>query len=70
MGVILNVKGLGFRADGLTLSHHARIFSKDFGFPQMRGSLFRGPYNQDSNIFGSILGSPYLGKLPLKYHDD
>ena len=68
MGVILNVKGLGFRADGLTLSHHAHIFSKDFGFPKMRVSLFRGPHNKASNIFGSILGSH--GKLPLKYHHD
>ena len=28
------------------------------------GYLFRGPYNQDYGILGSILGSPYLWKLP------
>ena len=26
--------------------------------------LFGGPYNKDSSILGSILGSPYFGKLP------
>ena len=24
----------------------------------------RGPYNKDYSILGSILGSPYFGKLP------
>ena len=33
----------------------------------MRGTLFRGPYNKDYSILGSILGSPYFGKLPSKY---
>ena len=31
----------------------------------MRGYLFGVPHNQDYNILGSILGSPYLGKLPF-----
>ena len=30
----------------------------------MRGTLCRGPNNKDYSILGSILGSPYLGKLP------
>ena len=34
------------------------------GVSQIRGTLFRGPYNKDYSIFGSILGSPYFGKLP------
>ena len=29
-----------------------------------KGYLFRGPNNKDYSILGSILGSPYLGKLP------
>ena len=35
-----------------------------WGFPEIRGTLFGGPYNKDYNIFGSILGSPDFGKLP------
>ena len=30
-------------------------------------TIFGGPYNKDYNILGSILGSPYLGKLPGPY---
>ena len=30
----------------------------------LAGTLFRGPYNKDYSILGSILGSPYFGKLP------
>ena len=28
------------------------------------GTLFGGPQNKDYSILGSILGSPYFGKLP------
>ena len=35
-----------------------------WGFPKIRGTLFGGPYNKDYSVLGSILGSPYLGKLP------
>ena len=31
---------------------------------QNRGTFFGGPYTKDYGIWGSILGSPYLGKLP------
>ena len=34
------------------------------GFPKIRGYPFKGPYNKDYNVLGSILGSPYFGKLP------
>ena len=34
------------------------------GFPKIRGALFGGPHNKDYSILGSILGSPYFGKLP------
>ena len=34
------------------------------GLSQIRGTLFRGPYNKDYSILGSILGSPCFGKLP------
>ena len=33
------------------------------GFPKL-GYPFGGPYNKDYSILGSILGSPYFGKLP------
>ena len=31
--------------------------------PKIRGTFFGGPYNEDYSILGSILGSPYFGKL-------
>ena len=41
-----------------------RILRKKYGgFPKL-GNLFGGPHTKDSNIWGSILGSPYFGKLP------
>ena len=30
----------------------------------LAGYIFGDPYNKDYNILGSILGSPYFGKLP------
>ena len=30
------------------------------------GYLFGSPHNKDYSIFGSILGSPYLGQLPYR----
>ena len=35
-----------------------------WGFPKIRGTFSRGHYNKDPSILGSILGSPYSGKLP------
>ena len=37
------------------------------GVSQNWGYHFRGPHNKDYSILGSILGSPYLGKLPYMY---
>ena len=34
------------------------------GVSQNQGCLFGGPHNKDYSIWGSILGSPYFGKLP------
>ena len=34
-------------------------------FPNIRGTLFGGPYNKDATIMGTILGSPIL-KNPHK----
>ena len=34
------------------------------GVSQNRGIPFGGPYKKDYSILGSILGSPYVGKLP------
>ena len=36
------------------------------GFPKIRGYHFGGLHNKDYNILGSILGSPYFGKLPFR----
>ena len=33
------------------------------GFPKITGYFFGGPYGKDYSILGSILGSPYFGKL-------
>ena len=33
------------------------------GFPKL-GYLTGGPHNKEYSILGSILGSPYFGKLP------
>ena len=35
---------------------------------QKQGYLFGDPHNKDHSILGSILGSPYLGKVP--YHEN
>ena len=35
-----------------------------WGFPKIRGTFLRGPHNKDHSILGSILESPYFGKLP------
>ena len=33
-------------------------------FPQVRGTVLGGPNIKDYSILGSILGFPYLGKVP------
>ena len=37
------------------------------GVYRNEGYHFRGPHNKDCNILGSILGSPYLGKVSYAY---
>ena len=34
------------------------------GVSQNKGYHFGGPYSKDYSVWGSILGSPYLGKSP------
>ena len=34
------------------------------GFPKLGVPFLGGPHNKDYSILGSILGSPYFGKLP------
>ena len=52
------------------LDRYALILRNDYssmkwGFPKIRGTFFwGGPHNKDYSILGSILGSPYFGKLP------
>ena len=38
--------------------------STNWGFPQIRGIILGGPNNKDYTILGSILGVPFIGKLP------
>ena len=47
----------------LVLSLLRSMWSLNEGFPNL-GYIFGGPYNTDYSILGSILGSPYFGKLP------
>ena len=35
-----------------------------WGFPEIKGTFWGDPCSKDSSILGSILGSPYVGKLP------
>ena len=44
---------------------HLQSFTR--GFPKIRGYPFGGPHKKDHNILGSILGSPFFGKLPHKF---
>ena len=37
------------------------------GVAKILGYLFGDPHNKDFSILESILGSPYLGKLPCVY---
>ena len=37
------------------------------GDSQISGYLFEAPHNEDYSILGSILGSPYFGKLPYTH---
>ena len=46
-------------------THYGPPFGNPYiwGFPKL-GVPFWAPYNKDYNISGSVLGFPYLGKLP------
>ena len=35
-----------------------------WGFPKIRGTIWRGPHNKDYGLLVSILGSACFGKLP------
>ena len=50
---VLGTWSLGFKASGFR------------GFPKL-GVPFGAPHNKDYSIFGSVLGSPYFGKLPFR----
>ena len=39
--------------------------NRHMGVCQNYGYIFGCPHNKDDNIWGSFLGSPYLGKLPF-----
>ena len=36
-----------------------------WGFPEIRGTIFEGPYNKDYNILGSKLGSPLFWETTI-----
>ena len=36
-----------------------------WGFRKFGGTILRGPHSKDYSIWGSMLGSPYLGKVPF-----
>ena len=45
---------------------HAEAQKGGLGCRVKLGVPFGGPYFQEYSIFGSILGSPYFGKLPYE----
>ena len=56
------------RVEGLTAyCKELRLASTYWGFPKLGAPFFGGPYNKDYNMLVSILGSPYLGKLPYQH---
>ena len=44
----------------------AKGCGEDLGVSQNYGYPFGGPHNKDYSILGSLLGSPYFGKLPFE----
>ena len=54
--------GFGVKGLGLRIVFCIKEFS--MGFPITRGTFFGGPSNKDCGILGSIVGCPYLGKVP------
>ena len=68
LGIGISVHGVGFK--GLMYSTGSASWFTggctidDFGVHQNSGYLFGSPY-KDYSIFGSILGSPYFGRLPF-----
>ena len=61
------VQGLGFREDvggRCPVKGFPSLPKSCRGYAKL-GVPFWGPHNKDCSIFGSILGSPYLGKLPV-----
>ena len=59
---------LGFRATAgshqLNGMMRLSCSERKWGFPKIRGTLFKGSHNKDYRILGSILGSPCFGKVP------
>ena len=58
---MLRFRAWGWGSEGLELK-----VERTGGFPKL-GTPFRGPDNKGYSILGSILGSPYLGKLPTLF---
>ena len=56
--------GMSARAWGSSANPLKQPSLTIWGFPKIRGTLFGDPHIKDYSILGSILGSPYLGKLP------
>ena len=49
--------------------HNSGIPQRLGGFPEVGAPFLLGPHSKEYSIFGSILGSPYFGKLPICIHD-
>ena len=56
---------------GLRVSWMLRKLQKraTWDFPKIRSTILEGLYNKDYSILGSILGCPYVGKVPLVRHE-
>ena len=60
LGKLLRTIGTGVGADNSQQDKQA-----DMGVSQNYGYLVGGAHNKEYSILGSILGSPYFGKLPF-----
>ena len=58
------VKGLGFRSGSLNRRAVWRRLSREFA--KIRGIFLGVSRDEDYRRLGSVLGSPYFGKLPLR----
>ena len=63
----MRVYSKGFSGEGFRSRMQGSV--EDLGVSQNHGYHFGGPNNKDYSILGSMLESPYFGKLPFSVQD-